>query len=81
MKYGLVVFKKGKVSNNNLHGKKCSQIVTQMSGCNIDAPPNSLMDSIVSLKVKTLEGEGVGMRSLVCSILRVKRCAGALGWD
>jgi K+-transporting ATPase A subunit len=29
-----------------------------------DAPPNSLMDSIANLKVKTMEGEGVRVRSL-----------------
>jgi hypothetical protein len=30
----------------------------------IDAPPNSLKDSNVSLKVKTMEKEGVGVHSL-----------------
>jgi hypothetical protein len=30
----------------------------------IDAPPKLLMDSIASPKVKTMEGEGVGVRSL-----------------
>jgi len=38
------------------------------------------MDSIVSPKVKTMEGEGVGARSLVHSILGVEGCARALGW-
>jgi hypothetical protein len=32
-----------------------------------DTPPSSLMDSIASLKVKTMEGEGVGARSLACN--------------
>jgi hypothetical protein len=35
-----------------------------------DAPPNSWIDS--TSKVKTVEGQGVGVRSLVCNILRVK---------
>jgi len=30
-----------------------------------DALPSSLMDSIVSPKLKTIEGEGIGARSLV----------------
>jgi len=33
----------------------------------INEPPNSLMDSTMSPKVKTTEGEGVGVHSLVCS--------------
>ncbi len=37
-----------------------------------DAPPNSLMDSFVSPKVKTLEGEGVEAHSLAHNILRVQ---------
>jgi len=36
-----------------------------------DAPPNSLKDSNVSLKVKTIE-KGVGVRSLVHSISKVR---------
>jgi hypothetical protein len=35
MKYGLGVFKEGIIIDDNLHEKKCSQILTQMSGCNI----------------------------------------------
>jgi hypothetical protein len=46
-----------------------------------DTPPSSLMDSIVAPKVKTLEGEGVGARSLVHNTLGVQGCVGALGWD
>jgi len=39
------------------------------------------MDSFASPKVKTTEGEGIGARSLACSILRVEGHVGALGWD
>jgi len=39
------------------------------------------MDSIVSLKVKIDEGEGVGACSLARNTLGVKGCAGASGWD
>ncbi len=46
-----------------------------------DAPPSSLMDSIVSLKVKTVEGIRVGARSLVRNISGVEGRAGVLGWD
>jgi hypothetical protein len=38
----------------------------------IDTPPNPLMDSTVSLKVKTTKREGVGVRSLARNTLRVK---------
>jgi hypothetical protein len=46
-----------------------------------DAPPSSLMDSITSPKVKTMEGKGVGAHSLACSIPGVEGHAEALGWD
>jgi len=46
-----------------------------------DAPPSSLMDSIASPKVKTMERKGVQVCSLVCSTLGVEGRAGALGWD
>jgi hypothetical protein len=39
----------------------------------IDAPPSSLMDSTMSLKVKTAEGEGVGARFLACNTSTVER--------
>jgi hypothetical protein len=39
------------------------------------------MDSIVNLKVKTMEGKGVGARFLAHSTSRVKGRAGVLGWD
>jgi hypothetical protein len=35
VKYGLGVFRKGIVTNDDLHGKRCNQIFTQMSGHNI----------------------------------------------
>jgi hypothetical protein len=43
-------------------------------------PPSSLMDSTASPKVTTMEGEGIGVRSLACNTLGVDGCAGALGW-
>jgi len=43
-----------------------------------DTPPSSLMDSIVSPKVKTTEGKGVGAQSLTCNISGVEGHAGAL---
>jgi hypothetical protein len=46
-----------------------------------DTPPSFLMDSTMNPKVKTTEGEGVGVRSLVRNTSRVEGCAGALGWD
>jgi hypothetical protein len=39
-----------------------------------------LKDSNVSLKVKTMETERVGVRSLTCNILGVEGFARALGW-
>jgi hypothetical protein len=47
----------------------------------LDAPPSSLMDLIVSPKVKTTKGEKVGARSLAHNTSRVEGCARALGWD
>ncbi len=49
--------------------------------CAYHAPPSSLMDSTTSSKVKTLEGEGVGARSLARSTLGVEGRARAPGWD
>ncbi len=46
-----------------------------------DAPPSSLMDSTMNPKVKTLEGEGVGARSIACSTSGVEGRAEALRWD
>ncbi len=46
-----------------------------------DKLPTSLMDSTWSLKVKTMEGEGIGACSLACSTLRVKEPSGASKWD
>jgi len=45
----------------------------------IDAPPNSLMDSTASPKVKTMEGVGVGVRSLVHNTSGVEGRAGIMG--
>jgi hypothetical protein len=39
------------------------------------------MDSITNPKVKTMEGEGVGVHSLIHNILMVKGRVGALRWD
>jgi hypothetical protein len=38
------------------------------------------MDSIASPKVKIVEGEGVGVRSLAYNTLGVKGCVGVAGW-
>ncbi len=43
----------------------------------IDAPPSSLMESTMSPKVKTTEGERIGARSLACNILGVEGRVGA----
>jgi hypothetical protein len=45
-----------------------------------DAPPNFLIDSIASRKVKTTKWKIVGVRSLACSILGVEGHIGALRW-
>jgi hypothetical protein len=37
-----------------------------------NTPPSSLMDSTTSPKVKTTEGEGVGVHSLVCNTSRLE---------
>jgi hypothetical protein len=50
-------------------------------GTHNDAPPSSLMDSTMNPKVKIVEGEGVGVRSLARNTLGVKGCAGAPRWD
>jgi hypothetical protein len=46
-----------------------------------DAPLSSLMDSITSPKVKTIEGEGIGTRSLARNTSRVEGHVKASGWD
>jgi hypothetical protein len=43
-----------------------------------DAPPNSLMDSIMSPKVKTTEGEKIGVHFLVHNTSGVEGRTGAL---
>jgi hypothetical protein len=47
----------------------------------VHAPPSSLMDLTMSPKMKTTEGEGVGVRSLARNILGVEGCVGASGWN
>jgi hypothetical protein len=54
--------------------------MSQVDDINIDAPPSSLMDSTMNPKVKTMEGEGVGARSLTRSTSGVEGRAGATGW-
>jgi len=39
------------------------------------------MDSTMSPKVKTTEGEGVGAHSLACNTSGVEGHVGAQGWD
>jgi hypothetical protein len=46
-----------------------------------DAPPSSLMDSNVNSKVKIVEGEAIGVRSLTCNTSRVGGHAEVPGWD
>ncbi len=46
-----------------------------------DASPHSLKDSNVNSKMKTLEEEGIGVRSLNRNTLGLKQCAGALGCE
>jgi hypothetical protein len=45
-----------------------------------DAPPNSLMDSTTSPKVKIVEGEGVGACSLAHNTLWGEGRVGTPGW-
>jgi hypothetical protein len=45
-----------------------------------DTPSSSLMDSIMSPKVKTVEGEAVGTHSLARSTSRVEGRAGTSRW-
>jgi hypothetical protein len=52
----------------------------QVDDIDIDAPPSSLMDSTVNPKVKTMEGERVGARSLARNTLGVEGRARATGW-
>jgi hypothetical protein len=45
-----------------------------------DAPTNSLIDSTSSPKVKIVEGEGIGVCSLIHNTLGVEGHVGAPGW-
>jgi hypothetical protein len=53
----------------------------EIKWCTIDTPPSSLMDSTGSSKVKIVEGEGIGVRSLAYNTSGVEGHAGAMGWD
>jgi hypothetical protein len=50
--------------------------------CNLrcDAPPSTLMDSIVNPEVKPAKGKGVEACSLVRNTSGVEGCARVLGW-
>jgi hypothetical protein len=45
-----------------------------------NAPPNSLIDSTMSLNVKIGEGQRFGVRSFVCNTSGVEGCVGAPKW-
>jgi len=45
-----------------------------------DTPPSSLMDSTISIKVNIMEGNGIGVCSLVHNTSRVEGRAGAPRW-
>ncbi len=47
----------------------------------IDTPLSSLMDSIMSPKMMTSKGKGVGACSLVRNTSKVEGCAGVLEWE
>jgi hypothetical protein len=66
----------------NVQIKKIISIcIFHVNACRfVDTPASFLMDSTSNPKVKTTKGERIGARSLVCNILEVKRCVGALGW-
>jgi hypothetical protein len=49
-----------------------------MKANKVDTFPNSLMDSIASPKMKTMEGKGVGTCSLVHNTLGVEGRVGAI---
>jgi len=66
-----------------LHEWNGIHVIPLYNGCNgweYDTPPSSLMDSIVSPKVKTTKGEKVGVHSLARNNLRVEGCARVLRW-
>ncbi len=58
----------------------CSWFLQTKLPISYGTPPSSLIDSTASPKVKTTEGQGVGVRFLVRSISGVKGRARALGW-
>jgi hypothetical protein len=58
---------------------KCNIVVKiHFVGC--EAPSNSWIDSTISPKVKTTEGQGVGAHSLAHSISGVEGHVGVPGW-
>jgi len=59
----------------------CHVSIALMASTYSDTTPSSLLDSTMSPKVKTMEGERVGVHSLVNNTSGVEGCAGALGWD
>ncbi len=71
---------------NSLHVKfvvpsVCSVFLSTTCCTPLDAPPSSFMNTIVNPKVKTTEGEVVGVRSLAHCTSGVEGRAGVLGWD
>jgi hypothetical protein len=51
MKYGLVVFRKGTITDDDFHGKRCNRILTEISGCNIFLNHN-MWFKVVEIKMK-----------------------------
>jgi hypothetical protein len=60
------------------HGITLKNSILIIKYVNTDAPPNSLMDSTLSPKVKTTEGR-VRAHFMACNILGVEGHAEALG--
>ncbi len=78
MKFVMQGFKNNLSKENNKSGFYYYMHLTIQS---LWRTPSSLMDLTTSPKAKTMEGEGVGARSLVRNTLGVEGRAGALGWD
>jgi hypothetical protein len=51
MKYGLVVFREGIITYDNLHIERCSRIFTQMSGCSVFFSRNMWFE-VVEIKIE-----------------------------
>jgi len=56
-----------------------TQVIAQPINC--DTPPNPLIDSTISPKVKITKGKGVWVHSLVCNISWVEKHAEASRWE